>query len=86
MLGYLSAPVRPAVRPFQTAAPQRHRQLAPQRCSASLGSDAASGMLDLAKLVSSDGSGKKTPFDGLASQLGEPVWRRERTLAAAQTE
>ena len=71
MPGVLAAPLRPAVRPLQTAVPQRHKQCAPRRCSASLGSDAASGMLDLAKLVSSDGSGRKTPYDGLASKLGE---------------
>ena len=76
MLGSLT-PLRPAVQPLQVTAPQRHRHLATRRCSASLGSDAASGMLDLAKLVSSDGSGRKTPFDGLASKLGEPQRRHE---------
>ena len=73
MAGVLAAPLRPTVQSFQTAVLQRHKRLASQRCRASLGSDAASGMLDLAKLVSSDGSGRKTPFDGLASKLGETV-------------
>ena len=67
-----SRPVRTAVRHFQPAAPPRHPLPSwRQPCRASLGSDAASGFLDLAKLVSSEGSGKKTPFDGLASKLGE---------------
>jgi hypothetical protein len=73
MSGLLAAhPHRPAARHMQTAA--SHWRPLPSRrqpCRASLGSDAASGFLDLAKLVTSEGSGRKTPFDGLASKLGE---------------